>query len=613
MDSTTSRFPLKELLAGILVYLAMQCLVVGVPSIGGSSEAREAQVVDVIVRDGTWVLPLRNGIIPSKPPLYHWAGALLSEALGGVSEFSVRLNSQIAASVVLIFVAVVAYRFASLSDSRLGAEHPRRAALLGAGITSLTYGFYVMANQAMVDMTFTLCVWGALASLAISRRVGVEIDGRLSGLSRFGFFLFCALGVLARGPVGAALPMFLVFLAGALCLGVRQTLREFVRPTLGWLAFCMPLGWYYLAYQAGGDAFLKRQILFENLQRIAGGTHVNSESWWFYAPSFLRTTFPWGVLVLLLLWTGLREHQTFSYPSAAKRLRWLPSVLCCAGIALFSLSSGKRHSYLLPLVPLVGVQLAVEVSRLFGLGSERMRAGSLRAGRRFLRINTAIIVIVLGVGAIFSGGDYTSFPQFSLTLPPILHTVERFGVILVTIVAFGSLALRRSHQMVFRVLWFQCVALVTLAVNAGAAAKAHLKGFDEMASVWLSDARDGEQLAVVKHPFDEYFDPMLYYVKRPVKIISTESSIFQCAPRVVYVAKRDWIESRDDSLKRLVTHGTILRERLLAQSGDSRRDVVLFRCDSDEDATDPSVPTPAMKEAALKTRNSHWSVGSTGM
>lgn len=590
------------ILVGILLYLGMQSLVIGIPSIGGSSEAREAQVVDVIVRDGTWILPLRNGIIPSKPPLYHWLGALISQALGRVDEFSVRFNSQIAASIVMLFVSIVAYRFAQFSNARLGGSHPRRSALLGAAITSMTYGFYVMANQAMVDMTFTLCVWGALASVATTSRADGKPEGRGSRLARFGFFIFCALGVLARGPVGAALPVFLVGLGGVVCLGPRRTAREFLRPSLGWLAFCFPLAWYYCAYRVGGDAFVQRQILFENLQRITGGTHVNSESWWFYGPSFLRTTFPFGILVLLLLWKGLRQHQTVSYPSADRSRRWLPCILCVGGIALFSLSSGKRHSYLLPLAPLVAVQLAVEVSRLFELGGERIRERSLRAGRRFIRVNTAIIVVVLGVGAVLSGLDYSSFPRVSLAIPPILHVVERFGLVLVAIVAFGSFALRRAHEGVFRTLWFQYAALLTLAVNAGAAVKAHLKGYDEMAHVWLSAARDGEQLAVVKHPFDEYFDPMLYYVRRPVRVVSTEAAAFHCEAHLVYVAKREWVESRHDSLRRLITRGAILRERLLAQSDNAIRDVVMFRCDALDGATDHTLSTPAMKEATLKQR-----------
>ena len=46
-------------------------------------EPREAVVVWEICSTGEWILPLRNGTeIPSKPPLFHWLGALLAKALG---------------------------------------------------------------------------------------------------------------------------------------------------------------------------------------------------------------------------------------------------------------------------------------------------------------------------------------------------------------------------------------------------------------------------------------------------------------------------------------------------------------------------------------------------
>jgi len=477
--------------------------------------------------------------------------------------------------------------------------------VLAAGITSLTYGFYIMANQAMVDMTFTFCVWGALMSAALT--AGSSSPARLG--ARLGFFLFCALGVLARGPLGLLFPVFLVVVAGTLCVGLGKTLRELLRPSIAWFVFCIPLGWYYLAYNEGGEAFLQRQILFENLKRFSGGEHVNSESWWFYGPSFARTTFPWGVLLLVLGWKGVRSPRTVSYPGPGWVIRWLPSLVCLAGITLLSLSSGKRHSYLLPLAPLVAVQLAVEFSRLFELGGERVKVRCLLSGRRCIAVNTAVVVGVLGIGAVVSGFDYSGFPRIALAVPPVLRIVERFGLVLVAIVAFGSLSIRRSHEVVFLALWFQFASLLTLAVNAGTAVKAHLKGFDEMASVWLSTAQNGEELAVIKHPFDEYFDPMLFYVRRPVRVVSAESESFRCEERVVYAAKRQWLEARREFLQGVISQGMILRERLLAQADDGRRDIVLFRCGADNGDSPSGIQAPAMKEASLLSTPRHQAHG----
>ena len=176
--------PWRTLILGSLIYLIVQLVFVGLPGIAGSSEARESQVIKVILRDKEIILPLRNGVIPSKPPLYHWIGATISDALGVVNELTVRLPSQLAASCIIVLVGLVGFRLAQLTRTYQSERHSRRVALLSAGILSLTYGFHIMAAQAMVDMVFVLCMWAAFTSLAFAdagecrlyRRVSWEVS-----------------------------------------------------------------------------------------------------------------------------------------------------------------------------------------------------------------------------------------------------------------------------------------------------------------------------------------------------------------------------------------------------------------------------------------------------
>ena len=51
-------------------------------------------MVQGIVRNHEWILPLRNGAIPSKPPFFHWPGALPAFVFGP-SDLIVRLPSAI--------------------------------------------------------------------------------------------------------------------------------------------------------------------------------------------------------------------------------------------------------------------------------------------------------------------------------------------------------------------------------------------------------------------------------------------------------------------------------------------------------------------------------------
>jgi 4-amino-4-deoxy-L-arabinose transferase-like glycosyltransferase len=76
---------------GLFVRLALA------PPIWHHGEAREALVVQGIVRNREWILPLRNGEIPSKPPFFHWLAALPAFVFGP-SDLIVRLPSTIGAA-----------------------------------------------------------------------------------------------------------------------------------------------------------------------------------------------------------------------------------------------------------------------------------------------------------------------------------------------------------------------------------------------------------------------------------------------------------------------------------------------------------------------------------
>src|SRR4030095_9040120 len=68
-------------------------------------EPREALVVRDIVLNGNWIFPLKLGQqIPSKPPLFHWAGASASLLWGQMTEATVRFPSALFASLGVFLV-----------------------------------------------------------------------------------------------------------------------------------------------------------------------------------------------------------------------------------------------------------------------------------------------------------------------------------------------------------------------------------------------------------------------------------------------------------------------------------------------------------------------------
>ena len=114
-------------------------------------EPREATVVWEIYTTGEWILPLRNGhIIPSKPPLFHWLGTVMSFARGEINEWTIRFPSTLLG---LIGVGLTYGTGVALWGVEVG--------LMAALIVATSFEWNRAATTARVDMTLTVCMVAA--------------------------------------------------------------------------------------------------------------------------------------------------------------------------------------------------------------------------------------------------------------------------------------------------------------------------------------------------------------------------------------------------------------------------------------------------------------------
>ncbi len=572
-------FPWKALLVLVGTYGVVYMLFLGLPLIGGSSEAREAQVIDVILREGSWALPLRNGIVPSKPILFHWVGATISWLLGGVSEFSVRLPSLVFGLGVLVVAALAAFRVAVLNRAWECSFVPRHVALITVGVLTLTYGFHTMAGQAMVDMCFAFFVWCALLAV-LSADESVWSDSRIvSSGARALFWSSCAGAVLARGPIGIVLPALMVSAPAVMLFGPRTVVRELLRPSVGWLAFVAPAAWYYTAYSHGGESFVERQLLFENVRRFLGGEHVNAQPWWFYGSSLLRSTAPWSILVMVCLIAEMRRPRlAHVYGGRAKVIFCVPLIMLAASVALFSCSAGKRHSYMVPLYPLLAIQLALVGATWIERGGGRMRQRASELGRRLewtLAVVGICLLIALGV---FLNRTSIGHPLATEIQAALAAATPRLGSLILVATLPCLVWSRKSLKGTLFSVWAGLVVLMTGLVSTGASVKAHLKNFKGMSVYWLAQADRNERLTVIKDPFDEYFDPILWYVHRRVDVIRSDHGVHPCAEERLYLVHRQWLERSNGLLEgRISEVGTLQEIGTVVKEGE-RRELVMFRC-----------------------------------
>lgn len=303
-------------------------------------EAREAAQVWAEVHGGGWILPLRNGVeLPSKPPLFHWLAGAASLVRGRVDELAMRLPSVLLA--ILVVFAVV----------RTGARRWGLAAGIVAGVVLATSFEWVRAARgARVDMALAACLTSAF--LCLDAVLATPVVPRLA---LAGFWASAGLATLAKGPVGLVLPVLVLLVHLALRRDLGRIRR--LRPLLGGaVALAIPAAWYLAAIASGGEAFVGKQILKENVFRFLGAGEMrasHAHPFWYQGPAFLAGFLPWSVLLVPVAAWVIRERRRLDEDGRLFLVVWAVVVF-----AFYSIPSSKRSVYLLPAYPAAALLFA---------------------------------------------------------------------------------------------------------------------------------------------------------------------------------------------------------------------------------------------------------------
>jgi 4-amino-4-deoxy-L-arabinose transferase-like glycosyltransferase len=305
----------------------------GLASFGlvGADEPRYAQVAREMLARHDWITPTLGGS-PwlEKPPLYYWQ-AMLAYAIFGVSDWAARLPSAVDATLAVLAVGWFARRFglASLRDGSL---------LLASSV-----GFIGFARAAATDMplaaTFTISMLAWFLWRQESRRGNLAV-----------FYIFAALGMLAKGPVAP-------FLAGAVILvltGISQDWKSLLRTIwlpgiLVFLLIAMP---WYIAVQVRNPSFFRVFILEHNLARFGSNLYHHPEPFWYYMPVTLVGLMPWAVFAVLAIGSAARKlMRRRKEESGENSLTLFLLVWLVVPVLFFSLSKSKLPGYILPAIP----------------------------------------------------------------------------------------------------------------------------------------------------------------------------------------------------------------------------------------------------------------------
>jgi 4-amino-4-deoxy-L-arabinose transferase-like glycosyltransferase len=261
---------------------------------------------------------------------------------------------------------------------------------------------------------------GYSAVLRILRR-----ERHTQALYMYGFYLCCALGLMAKGLPGVLLPgiisLFYLLTAKRWQLLTEGTLR-IGSGTL--LVLVCGLPWFLAMHIRHGSGFLDRILVHDHLNRLASGVHGDTGTIQYFIEQLGTGLFPWVALVPAAIAYGLhRVNHLDAVTDPRQRIQnhilliWGLWLVC--GFALFSAMITKFHHYAFPVVPAAAF--------LTGIVFDRLLAQDLSS--RSLRHAAAIGIIGLGaIGAVIAVAGW--FGQVRGVIPLHIPTTERGDYIL---------------------------------------------------------------------------------------------------------------------------------------------------------------------------------------
>ena len=336
----------------LIAALVLICAAVYVPGaffrdLWPPDEPRYAQVAREMVECGQWLVPhLNYEVYPDKPPLFFWLVVLSSRAFGGFNTFAVILPSVLAGMGTVLLTYLLAK---SMFQSKL-------VGFLGGLILATSAEFLALSTTGRMDILLTFF---EMLSLFCFWRWHVR--GRRVYL--FPFYIGMALAVLTKGPVGLLpLAIALIYLAASRQgAKVRQMRLELGLIGIAAIVAC----WLVPAAVAGGEPYWKEMLGTQIFGRVYK-SWSHREPFYYYMIHFTWAFLPWFVLLPAALIRYVRERTERATVQSKFLTTWFLTIL-----VLFTLISGKRDVYILPLYPACALFLAKYLGDIISAGQRK--------------------------------------------------------------------------------------------------------------------------------------------------------------------------------------------------------------------------------------------------
>jgi 4-amino-4-deoxy-L-arabinose transferase len=353
-------------------FLCLYILPLHVRPLAIPDEVRYAEISREMVASGDWIVPRLNGLhYFEKPVMGYWLNGLAMK-LFGQNNFSVRITSAISAGLSALMVFFLSAGFSR--STRKGG--------MAAGIYLTCFLVYGLGVFSVLDGMFSFFLTGCIGSyfLAWSYRSRPPAFRRYLIISG----IFCGFAFLTKGFLAFVLPVSVIVPFLIWQKNYSLILRSWWIPAVTALVVIMP--WALLVHSKAPD-FWHFFFWNEHVKRFFTDGAQHKEPFFFFFMVLPAALMPWTFLVPASI-SGLRE--------AGMKAPLLRYAVCwfLFPFLLFSISSGKLSTYILPCFPALAILLSEGLSEYLTTPEKRLFDKGVFALMGFVGLLMAALIVL---------------------------------------------------------------------------------------------------------------------------------------------------------------------------------------------------------------------------
>lgn len=325
-------------------------------------ETRYVAIAKDMLHFKDWLtLKLNGEFFFEKPPLYFWLENLSFLAFGKVNEVAARMPVALCSAFAVLMTYFTGKKIIS-----------RKFGFISALILATSFEFLVLSRIAILDMFLATFV---LASV-LSGFLTFFVTEKNKKFCWWGFYIFSALSVLAKGLPGVILTCGIIFFSYLVAGKIKEIFKPVYFLPGVILFFLITLPWHISMLQIHGDLFYREYIYKHHIERFVDSKEIGrKEPFYYFFIVFTVGFLPWALSFIAMIAESFKKSvvsikdyfsgvKVFAYSEKWSSLDSTQKFLVLNFIAFvftflfFSSSSTKLPTYILPAFAPAAVLLA---------------------------------------------------------------------------------------------------------------------------------------------------------------------------------------------------------------------------------------------------------------